>query len=714
MNKKIISEKEIKEMLASVKTPKLDINAKKTAINTAINSFDEAQEQLKLKKLQKNAKKFQGNTNNKRQKVIEDKNNITNKTLTLWRRIMKNQFKIRTIVGAVAASALLIFIGGPLILDGYKTPMTTQIAIDNKEVRTKIEENLKTDNSRPAKSEDIKLTNDSNEGKKQAIVKPAPIATAQKSLSQEYKLSRTKPVEYGLQQGRHKLQTPLADAYVDSVRSNIARTPDIIVPPTFRDIGRDKFKKFDDNPVKLVAKEPVSTFSIDVDTASYAFTRNAILNRGVLPPKNAVRVEEFINYFDYNYPVPSNKTVPFKPTVTMYDSPWKKGNKLIHIGIKAYDIDKSEKPKSNLVFLLDTSGSMSAPNKLPLLINSMKLLVENLQPDDSVAIVTYAGNAGVVLKPTKVSDKYKIISALESLRSGGSTAGAEGIKTAYELIEHNFDKQAVNRVILATDGDFNVGITNPEELQDFIERKRKTGVFLSVLGFGHGNYNDDLMQRLAQKGNGNAAYIDTLKEARKILVEEANSTFFTVAKDVKIQVEFNPSKVAEYRLIGYETRKLNREDFNNDKIDAGEIGAGHSVTAIYEITPVDAKNSRLIDDLRYEKTSIKNTKAKSKGKEYAFLKIRYKLPKEDKSRLIARPIDKSDEISFDSATDDIRFAAAVAAFGQKLRGGKYIGDMSYDDIINIAKNAKDADEFGYRAEFIDMVRLAKTASTISK
>jgi Ca-activated chloride channel family protein len=470
--------------------------------------------------------------------------------------------------------------------------------------------------------------------------------------------------------------------------------------------GRDKFEKIETNPVKLVSEEAVSTFSIDVDTASYAFVRRA-LNGGMLPQKNAVRIEEMINYFDYDYELPGDKSRPFRPTVAVYPTPWNPDTKLLHIGITGHDIVPEKKPASNLVFLLDVSGSMDSPDKLPLLKNSFAMLVDSLGPEDTVAIVVYAGAAGTVLEPTKVKEKGKILAALDRLSAGGSTAGGEGIRQAYALAEANYNKDGVNRVILATDGDFNVGITNHEELKGFVERKRKTGVYLSVLGFGRGNYNDALMQALAQNGNGNAAYIDTLSEARKVLVEEASSTLFTIANDVKIQVEFNPATVAEYRLIGYETRMLKREDFNNDKVDAGDIGSGHSVTAIYEITPPDSR-ARLVDDLRYGKSG--SGKKSGKGGEYAFLKIRYKLPGSDKSTLITTPIGRKNEhAGIKKAPAEARFAASVAAFGQLLRGGRYTKDFSYDDVISLAEPVRGKDTFGYRSEFLNLVRLAKSA-----
>ncbi len=492
-------------------------------------------------------------------------------------------------------------------------------------------------------------------------------------------------------------------------RNERTRESNDVVIPQYQDQGRDSFTNIVPNPLKLVTQDPVSTFSVDVDTASYAFVRGA-LNRGVLPQKDAVRVEELINYFDYNYQVPDSREEPFKANVSVMPSPWNVDRKLLRIGIKGYELPKTDAPKANLVFLIDTSGSMNAPDKLPLLRNSFKLLLSSLKPDDTVAIVAYAGSAGTVLEPTQAADKNKILAALDRLSAGGSTAGAEGIRQAYQLAERQLDEGGVNRVILATDGDFNVGISNPDELKSFVERKRRTGVTLSVLGFGHGNYNDELMQALAQNGNGNAAYIDTLNEARKVLVEEAGSTLFTIAKDVKLQLEFNPAMVSEYRLIGYETRMLNREDFNNDKVDAGDIGAGHSVTALYEITPAGSP-AQQVDDLRYQSDRAETETGQSK--EYGFLKIRYKLPDSDSSTLISTAITKDAEVSsIAQAPQSTRFAAAVAGFGQILRGGRYTGDFSHDDVIALALSAKGEDPFGYRAEFINLVRLAKSAAAI--
>jgi Ca-activated chloride channel family protein len=476
----------------------------------------------------------------------------------------------------------------------------------------------------------------------------------------------------------------------------------------YRDQGRDKFTDIVTNPIKVAAEEPVSTFSIDVDTSSYSFVR-ASLNNNTLPQKDAVRVEELVNYFPYDYASPADRNDPFKATVSVFPTPWNVNTKLVHVGIKGFTLNGNERPPANLVFLIDTSGSMDEPNKLPLLRNAMKLLVETLGPNDSVAIVAYAGNAGTVLEPTKASNKARILAALDGLTSAGSTAGAEGIRQAYQLAELNLNKLGINRVILATDGDFNVGITDPEELKSFVERKRATGVYLSVLGFGMGNYNDELMQTLAQNGNGNAAYIDTINEARKALVDGASAMLFPIATDVKIQVEFNPQTVSEYRLIGYETRLLNRDDFNNDKVDAGDIGAGHTVTAIYEVTPKDSK-AALNDPLRYGTAPLQNTATED---ELAFLKIRYKLPGSDTSKLVTTPVGKTTEVpSLETAPQEARFATAVAAFGQILRGGQYTSTFSYDDVIALAQASKGADEFGYRAEFINLVRLAKTAQSL--
>lgn len=493
------------------------------------------------------------------------------------------------------------------------------------------------------------------------------------------------------------------------VLRDTSKPTDFYLPPIVTDgENRNDFEEIEQNSIKQTTREPVSTFSVDVDTASYSFVRRQ-LNRGRLPSKSAVRLEEMVNYFDYNYPLPESKDIPFKASISVSKSPWKKGNKLIHVGIKGYDIVPDKKPAVNLVFLLDVSGSMSNPDKLPLVKQSMHLLLSQLAPEDTVAIAVYAGAAGTVLEPTPVKNKQIIIKALDKLQAGGSTAGAEGIKLAYQLAESNYNKNSINRIILATDGDFNVGISDTNELKAYVERKRKSGVFLSVLGFGDGNYQDHLMQTLAQNGNGVAAYIDTLSEAQKVLVNEAQSSLFTIAKDVKIQMEFNPDTVSEYRLLGYETRALKQEDFNNDAVDAGEIGSGHTVTAIYEITPKGA-DSTLMDKPRYTANDTNKTSANSFTNEYGFLKIRYKLPNEDKSKLITTAIPAKNNIKIHQR--ELEFGIAVAGFSELLRGSKYIGSWNYDDAINQAQENKGNDEFGYRTEFVQLIRKAKMAAAM--
>jgi len=485
----------------------------------------------------------------------------------------------------------------------------------------------------------------------------------------------------------------------------ISPPDDRIVVPEFEPPAGGYPSAVSFNDLKLVSEAPVSTFSIDVDTASYALVRR-MLEQGILPAPGAVRVEEMINYFSYDYPLPDAGDAPFRPTVAVYPTPWNAGTRLLHIGIKGRDIAPAARPHANLVFLIDTSGSMQGPDRLPLLKTAFRMLLDTLDDEDTVAIVTYAGDAGIVLKPTRAGDKKKIVVAITNLRAGGSTAGSAGIAEAYALVEQSFDETGVNRVILATDGDFNVGMTDIAALKAFVADKRNSGVFLSVLGFGEGNYNDPLMQVLAQNGNGNAAYIDTLKEAEKVLVNEATSTLFPIAKDVKIQIEFNPAKVSAYRLIGYETRMLRRQDFNNDRIDAGEIGSGHTVTAIYEITPAGAA---LVDNLRYARPV--EPAVLGNADEYALLKLRYKQPQSDQSEVIEFPVTKEMErASVDGISGDMRFAAAVAAFGQKLQGVSDLERYPYADIEQLAGSARDEDRFGLRGEFIELVRLASYLS----
>lgn len=549
---------------------------------------------------------------------------------------------------------------------------------------------------------------------------PLPKSLAKPSVQLDTRIANpaTPPTSYEIKQDAQREEAIITGTQIRANESSAQAIAgnDNESQTYYKETGRNRFEDFKTNPVKRVREEPVSTFSIDVDTAAYSFVRRQ-LNRGLLPQKDAVRIEEMINYFDYNYPLAKNKNQPFQPFVAISNSPWAKDRKLLHIGIKGYAIAPEEKPRSNLVFLLDVSGSMDSPDKLPLVKQSMQLLLSRLNPTDTIAIAVYAGAAGTVLEPTQVKHKQKILSALQHLSAGGSTSGSEGIRLAYQLAETHFDKNAVNRIILATDGDFNVGITNREELQDFVERKREKGIFLSVLGFGEGNYHDHMMQTLAQHGNGVAAYIDTLSEAQKVLVDEASSTLFPIAKDVKIQLEFNPKTVAEYRLIGYETRHLNREDFSNDAVDAGDIGAGHTVTALYEITLADA-NVKQIDDNRYAQTTDTSTRNKEQDNEYAFLKIRYKLPDSQQSLLLTQAIGKQDDLTSSKQkhpawmTQETGFATAVAGFAQLLRGGQYMGEYNYDDVITLAQQTKGNDEYGYRNEFIQLVRKAKIADAM--
>lgn len=462
----------------------------------------------------------------------------------------------------------------------------------------------------------------------------------------------------------------------------------------------ESYQNLDENGVKVVTEEPVSTFSIDVDTASYSNVRRMI-NQGMLPPADAVRTEEFVNYFDYGYETPS-ASQPFSLLTDIAVSPWNQKRHLMRIAVKGFEPEKAEIPGANLVFLLDVSGSMNSPNKLPLLKRSLKMLTQQLSAKDSVSIVVYAGASGVVLEPTSGDDHFAINQALEQLSAGGSTNGASGIELAYSMAQKAFIKDGINRVILATDGDFNVGLTNHEQLIELIERKRESGIALSVLGFGQGNYNDHLTEQLADAGNGNAAYIDNINEARKVLVDELQSTLQTIAKDVKIQVEFNPNVVSEYRLIGYENRHLNREDFNNDKVDAGEIGAGHTVTAFYEVT-LKGSGGEYVDELRYQINEAQ-TAPIANEQELAFLKVRYKAPGGSSSKLLSQPIMKHQITKFQEADSDFKFASSVVGFASVLRQSNYTQDIDSQWLIDNAVNNKGVDNYGYRAEFTQLMR----------
>ncbi|MGH1341146.1 MAG: vWA domain-containing protein [Nannocystales bacterium] len=464
----------------------------------------------------------------------------------------------------------------------------------------------------------------------------------------------------------------------------------------------EEYDLVQENDFIAVADDPRSTFSIDVDTASYSNIRRH-LEGGSMPPPEAVRVEEMINYFSYNYESPIG-TGPFSINTEVSGTPWNEDSLLVSVGLQGQRIDMSEVGARNLVFLLDVSGSMNDPDKLPLLKQGLGMLVNNLRDNDRVSIVVYAGASGVVLQPTMGSDKPRIMEALQRLEAGGSTNGGDGIKLAYKMASKNFEKGGINRVILATDGDFNVGVTNRTELVELIEDKRKSGVFLSVLGFGTGNMQDSTMEMLADKGNGNYAYIDNKAEARKVLVEEAGGTLVTIAKDVKIQVEFNPAEVEDYRLIGYENRKLAHADFNDDTKDAGEIGAGHSVTALYEVTPKGAKSKSTTDKLKYQDKSELSAAAKSG--ELLTVKVRYKKPDGDKSKLISLPV-SGDDRGLRNTTKDYRFAAAVAQFGMILRHSKHKGSASYDEVLKLAGESLGADPHGHRKAFLALVKKAK-------
>jgi len=475
-------------------------------------------------------------------------------------------------------------------------------------------------------------------------------------------------------------------------------------PPSgyWQPANTEKYAAHADNPVHRASEEPVSTFSIDVDTGSYANVRR-MLREGTRPPADAVRAEEMINYFRYGHPAPDSLATPFRVSTELAPAPWNARHQLLMVGIKGYDVPKATIPPANLVFLIDTSGSMDEPDKLPLLKQAFAQLVRQLRPQDRVSIVVYAGSAGLVLEPTAGDKQGEILAALDRLQAGGSTNGGDGIRLAYAMAKQAFVKGGVNRVILATDGDFNVGTVDQDALETLVGDQRKSGIALTTLGFGEGNYNDQMAERLADVGDGNHAYIDSVDEARKMLVRQMGGTLLTIAKDVKIQVEFNPAQVAEYRLIGYENRALRREDFANDKVDAGDIGAGHEVTALYELTPVGSGAEQL-PPLRYGGSANAATGAKSG--EIADLRLRYKRPGEDASRLIDAPILASSLHAQPSAT--LRFAASVAAYADALRGGTHLGDWNWNDIARAAHAPAGADANGERAEFATLVDAARS------
>lgn len=674
--------------LRGTKVPKPSAEARARALGAAFAAFDEAE---------KNAAAPQGSG---------PKLRLTDRAIKLWREAMQKKLLATPAIAGLVA----------LPIAGYTTFYLMQdspFSFGDHQVSDKPAEPLVLPPPPPEalKKKDADAERDVTLFAPEQVPKTEPLAEADESLASAQTrqeaggLAATSPaapapaVVDGFARGRNVAAGEMK-LYAPAPSGTVA--PGDVVAP--KEENRDRIEDFKTNPVRSALEDPVSTFSIDVDTASYSFVRRS-LKEGFLPQADTVRVEEMINYFPYDWKGPETAETPFNTTVSVMPTPWNTSTKLMHVAIKGYDVKPAEQPKANLVFLLDVSGSMDEPDKLPLLKSAFRLLVNKLGPDDTVSIVTYAGNAGTVLEPTKASDKQKILDAIDNLNPGGSTAGEAGIREAYRLAQRAFVKDGVNRVMLATDGDFNVGQTDDDDLKRLIEEKRKTGVFLSVFGFGRGNLNDQMMQTIAQNGNGTAAYIDTLAEAEKVLVEDASSTLFPIAKDVKIQVEFNPQKVSEYRLIGYETRALNREDFNNDRVDAGEIGSGHSVTAIYEITPKGAP--QMIDDLRYGQAKVDNQAGIANADEYAFVKIRYKAPDGDVSKLITTPVTDANAVnSFDQASTDQRFSVAVAAFGQKLRDTDQVASFSWDKISEIATAARGADPFGDRSEFLSLVRLA--------
>ncbi len=511
----------------------------------------------------------------------------------------------------------------------------------------------------------------------------------------------------GTRQSRTKRELGFAVTQMKAgnAKDSYGSTADIFQTPVPH--NTEEYSKINDNAFKRVKDNPLSTFSIDVDAASYANTRRVLTN-GQMPYKDAVRIEEFINYFDYDYENPQGEH-PFSIITEISKAPWNNKHQLVHIGLQGKKLDYENLQACNLVFLIDVSGSMDQANKLPLLKSAFKILLKNLNKRDRVAIVTYAGSAGLVLPSTPASEKEKILSALDRLKAGGSTAGGAGIELAYKVAKQNFAAEGNNRVILATDGDFNVGTSTTSELVRTIEEKRKDGIYLTICGFGMGNYKDDRMENISNAGNGNYYYIDSILEADKVFAKEMRATLFTIAKDVKIQVEFNPAGVQAYRLIGYENRLLASEDFNDDQKDAGELGAGHTVTALYEIVPVGvaSKFVKTVDDLKYQK--VQNA-GPAENDELLTLKLRYKKPDENTSRLISRVL-KDNSIAIEKTSNAFRFSAAVAEFAMLLRDSEFKGEASYDQVLETAGHATGKDETGYRAEFVQLVKKAALLAT---
>lgn len=532
-----------------------------------------------------------------------------------------------------------------------------------------------------------------------------------KTVTLEFKLKMLGSLEDITLVALEEAKTGVLGGVVGGVRKKQAYwRPVAPYPSAYPQHNTEEYDRIYENRYLDALNNPLSTFSIDVDTASYSNIRRFIKNNQ-FPLKDAVRIEEMINYFSYDYLLPKKKH-PFSINTEISACPWNQEHHLVHIGLQGKKLETKQLPPSNLVFLLDVSGSMQSPNKLPLLQTAFKLLVRELGENDRVSIAVYAGAAGLVLPSTSARQKDKIIEAIDKLRAGGSTAGGAGIKLAYKVAEDNFIENGNNRIILATDGDFNIGISSTSALVRFVEEKRKKGIFLTTLGFGMGNYKDGRMEQLADKGNGNYYYIDNLLEAKKVFIDDMRGTLFTIAKDVKIQIEFNPAKVKAFRLIGYENRMLKKEDFADDTKDAGELGAGHTVTALYEIIPYGSKEEIPgIDKLKYQETSISPQAFKSK--ELMTVKLRYKEPDGEKSKLIEHPlVDK--HVKLDAASENFKFSAAVAAFGMLLRDSDFKGDSTFESVLKLAREGKGKDFRGYRAEFIKLVEMCSLLKDINK
>lgn len=598
---------------------------------------------------------------------------------------------MHTLTHQLRYSFALTAIASALILSGCGTNQSKEHIIQTKAKDSEVE---------TIEVESIEVENGAAEDQAQqaaATVKAQQIKKAQTQADQIKQIAYAEVAEYEAM--------PIGAARVKRAAMPIAPVPPVVT-------NNETYQHLKENTVQQVNQNPLSTFSIDVDTGSYTNSRR-MLNQGQLPPSDAIRPEEFINYFNYQYPAPKNIQQPFSVNTQVAVSPWNSQRHLVQIGLQGFKPDMQNK-KANLVFLVDVSGSMNSPDKLGLLKKSLTLLTNQLSAQDKVAIVVYAGASGVVLEPTAGNNKAKISHALNQLSAGGSTNGAAGIELAYQLAEQSYIKNGVNRVILATDGDFNVGTVNHQQLIDLIKREKEKGIALTTLGFGQGNYNDHLMEQLADAGNGNYAYIDTLNEARKVLVDELQSTMQIIAKDVKIQVEFNPQQVAEYRLLGYENRKLNNEDFKNDKVDAGDIGAGHSVTAFYEITLTESKD-KFVQPLRYlpvgkspeGKSPTEKQQNNPTHNELALVKLRYKQPNGNTSKLISQPITREQITAFNKQSNNFKFATAVVSFAQLLKQSKQLSNWHYHDVLALANANKGQDNFGYRGEFVQLVRTAQ-------